>query len=263
MEINPNFAIEAEKLIHSGKTDEAIELCLKGLVLYPNYNSAELLLSMAFRKKQEEKNACEVFIKLKNRLNYNSFLIDNLIGFPEYSTSQAIDFHDVDDSKQSDKTIIEENQEEPTIINSNLEKDLPDIGNYRYKTQEFLEKERSSYNRSRLSYISLSEDISDDKTWDFETSESSEMPNIKFENNLESLAKKLEEISVSEDSAKNERGIDLPKGIISETMAKIYESQGAYEDAKKAYMHLLSVNPDKRKNYESKIKELTAKLSHL
>ncbi len=83
-----------------------------------------------------------------------------------------------------------------------------------------------------------------------------------FGNNLEDLAKKLAEVSepVNDSDLHKDAGKPFPAGIISETIANIYVSQGAYPEAISAYMNLIQMNPDKEQIYLDKITQLKLKI---
>ena len=49
--------------------------------------------------------------------------------------------------------------------------------------------------------------------------------------------------------------------IVSETLAKIYTTQGEFKEAISVYKKLKIKNPDKENYFDSKIAELKAKLS--
>jgi len=92
--------------------------------------------------------------------------------------------------------------------------------------------------------------------------EDNEQVNIAYNNNLQELAKKLEEVSVPFDDLdeKINQVNTYPKGIITETMANIYISQGAYDEAISSYRNLIAMNPDKKEYYIDKINGLQSKL---
>ncbi|MGA1434441.1 MAG: hypothetical protein ACO34C_02980, partial [Candidatus Kapaibacteriota bacterium] len=73
----------------------------------------------------------------------------------------------------------------------------------------------------------------------------------------EELAKRLEHAKIP--VIDEERTIASPSfmpSIVTETMADIYEQQGAYAQAIKAYQVLARNNPDKLEYFESKISQL-------
>lgn len=89
-----------------------------------------------------------------------------------------------------------------------------------------------------------------------------EPQNIAYDNNLQELAKKLDEVSVPVKTYENITNNNdyYHKGIITETMANIYISQRAYSEAISAYRNLIKINPDKQEYYLDKINGLQSKL---
>ncbi|MCX6155897.1 MAG: hypothetical protein NT007_17255 [Candidatus Kapabacteria bacterium] len=55
-EITPLFAIDAEEMLESGFIEEAIELCIDGLSVYPEYSSAYYILALAYKKNGDFEN---------------------------------------------------------------------------------------------------------------------------------------------------------------------------------------------------------------
>ncbi len=79
---------------------------------------------------------------------------------------------------------------------------------------------------------------------------------------LEELAQRLERarIPVIHDDSTLTENINVPE-FVTDTMAEIYEKQGAYEQALKAYQILAGNKPDKLQIYKPKIIALTAKIN--
>ncbi len=79
---------------------------------------------------------------------------------------------------------------------------------------------------------------------------------------LTSLAAQLETATlpkITEKSNKEEKSDDASL-IVSETMAKIYTQQGAYEQAAQAYQKLIKQNPEKKEYFTSKLNDIISKL---
>ncbi len=75
-DISPLFAVEAEKLLSEGKTDDAIELCEKGILVYPKYPVALGILAKAYRIKGEMDAANEKLAAVEQfRPNYKAIEI--------------------------------------------------------------------------------------------------------------------------------------------------------------------------------------------
>lgn len=71
MDISPLFAVDAEELLEQGNVQEAIELCLKGLEVYPGYPAGEALLARAYKILGDSNKANEILASAieKNPLN--------------------------------------------------------------------------------------------------------------------------------------------------------------------------------------------------
>ncbi|MCX7798511.1 MAG: hypothetical protein N2249_07800 [Melioribacter sp.] len=83
-----------------------------------------------------------------------------------------------------------------------------------------------------------------------------------IEDKLEILAEQLSKARISyKPSEDYEDEIEIPeytgKKIVSETLAKIYESQKNFKDAISVYKELININPEKSEYYKSKIKEIS------
>ncbi len=90
-----------------------------------------------------------------------------------------------------------------------------------------------------------------------------------IEDEFTRIAKKLENAKIpqiidkEEETTKTEnyKSKEKPKTIVSETMANIYEQQGAYEEAEKAYKELLENNPQRKQYFLDKLQKLYKKMS--
>lgn len=83
-----------------------------------------------------------------------------------------------------------------------------------------------------------------------------------IENRLEILAEQLSKARIKYVPDLNQQTeIEIPeykgKKIISETIAKIYESQKNYKEAISIYKELIKINPNKSEYYNSKIAEIS------
>lgn len=93
-----------------------------------------------------------------------------------------------------------------------------------------------------------------------ENHEYSESRTNNFKNNLHEIAKKLDEVSSPATSSEVKIGnLNFQSGIITETIAKIYISQGAFSEAISAYRQLIKNNPSKENYYLSKIAEIESR----
>ena len=99
---------------------------------------------------------------------------------------------------------------------------------------------------------------------------STEQSNTVIEDEFTILAKKLKNAKIP---IPDEKELNIPtcendmaqrkqpKTIVSETMANIYEEQGAYKEAEKAYKELLENNPDRKQYFLEKLNNLYKKMS--
>ncbi len=77
------------------------------------------------------------------------------------------------------------------------------------------------------------------------------------EEDLDPILQELnEEILPEKDEAEE------PENIVTETLAEVYESQGAYKEAIGVYEKLMELEPENSEKYEAKISELREKLGN-
>lgn len=108
-DISPLFAVEAERLLSEGKTDDAIELCEKGILVYPKYPVALSILAKAYRIKGELDAANEKLATVEQfRPNYKAVEITkSQIENPDFELQiQSSDSNSVDDTTQDDTTEV-------------------------------------------------------------------------------------------------------------------------------------------------------------
>lgn len=70
-EIEPIFLVEAERLLKDGKVRESAELCTRGLVKYPQYLTAYLILVDALEALDDIVQMTEVIENAPNIIKYN------------------------------------------------------------------------------------------------------------------------------------------------------------------------------------------------
>lgn len=122
-DISPLFAVEAEKLLSEGKTDDAIELCEKGILVYPKYPVALSILARAYRIKGEIHAAKEKLAIVEQfRPNYKAIeVIKTQIDNPNFDfqisnntitehTAIQIDEPSLSDSETDDITDVSESE---------------------------------------------------------------------------------------------------------------------------------------------------------
>ncbi|HRP01971.1 MAG TPA: hypothetical protein PLE30_04910 [Candidatus Kapabacteria bacterium] len=102
-EISPLFALEAEQLLLSGFIEEAIELCNKGLEVYPNYPVAQVILAKSYQVLGDKISSDKIISQAKND-NYGKVF---------------------DTFKYEDNIEIINNNSDNAIINSTIPEDIP------------------------------------------------------------------------------------------------------------------------------------------
>lgn len=173
-----------------------------------------------------------------------------------------------------------------TIISDSSHNDLSDqgISLIRNKENEKVQKRESQYDSflPKVEYTSITtQTVRDDKHQPPIETEFPDFPDFSYLsketileqknqaiqkplNALEELAKRLEHarIPAIPQDAIQESPTYTPS-IVTETMATIYEKQGAYTQAIKAYQILARKNPEKLMYFEDKIDVLRKRISNL
>lgn len=94
-EIEPAFLVEAERLLEEGKIREAAELCTRGLVKYPEYISAYLVLIHALEKMEDIIQMSEVIENAPNVVKFNPTIIE-LVKKYNINTSKVLEETDTE-----------------------------------------------------------------------------------------------------------------------------------------------------------------------
>lgn len=74
MEISPLFAVDAEELLENGQVQEAIDLCLAGLEVYPGYPTGEAVLARAYKMTGDADKANEILEEAISKNPFNKAL---------------------------------------------------------------------------------------------------------------------------------------------------------------------------------------------
>ena len=126
-EVTTNFALEAEKLISSGLYEDAINICEKGLLRYPNYSTAMVILAKAYLFNKNIDAAYQVIIDAYNLFPLDMAIvkiknkIENDIKNETIEPIKEIEF--IDEIIDNNESISEEGISENTINNTNNEDD--------------------------------------------------------------------------------------------------------------------------------------------
>lgn len=105
-ELSILFAVEADKLLQAGKPEEAIELCSRGLEIYPGYAAAISILAKAHNAVGELNKAAQLIELYKSEIPASSFL------FLKESILHPFDSEIHADSVQSEEIVLDDKIEE-------------------------------------------------------------------------------------------------------------------------------------------------------
>lgn len=274
--VSPLFAIEADAYYSEGRLDEALKLCRAGLAQYPEYATAyalEAKILDALGRSREAKNAV-------------------LLGLGKARINEALRRAAEENSVTAGEAvqITEEIVAPSNVQNRTL---LPPAGAH----LRLIETSRSLYNQPltwRANDLALIPglEFTAVRRWGaagavsrrvefppfpeirrrhtspaiIEIPVSSEpAPHTEIRHTpLEELAQRLERARIPihrEDAAGSEHSA-VPE-FVTDTMAAIYERQGAWAQAVKAYQILARNKPANLPFYQAKINELTFRISHV
>jgi len=219
-DILPTFLLEAESLLQEGKARESAVLCTRGLVKYPMYKTAYIVLLRALNELGDTTQVEEVYDEAPNFVKYNQtvqYMMDNLGSVTTKKSEKIIEQHEGDElTNESEKARIE-----PTE-GKDLEVEIDN--SHSIESNEELDAE-------------ISDELKNDEL-------SPEM--------IETLTK-----SGDVDSNTNDAEQETTELKETLTLAKIYEQQDAYQKALAIYL-MLQEAPDNEDMYADKIVELKA-----
>lgn len=249
--ISELFALESEDLLSRGLSIEAKELLLNGLDYYSDYPSAYSLLAKIFEKSGDFGEASLLIEKAHELFPFSQALkiyksrLKELIVPTEVAESstqnlQEIPFLQYVQYYEADYPM----QNELRATNLKL---IPGI--------EFTALQMRKKNREEKSHV---KPLSSLPPYSFEPKpEISPIENFMAEENKRQAQKHKSVPKQDADSIKPKQDTELL--IVTETIAKILEEQGAYEAAVKAYTELSKSEPDKSDYFEMKISDLKLK----
>jgi tetratricopeptide (TPR) repeat protein len=163
-------------------------------------------------------------------------------------TLDDVDIDDLIDGFEQDEESGDSFSEEQELIIKDLKKDLSD--------KKFNIDIEEVNNNLKIKFLN-----------DFDL-----IQEIKFENEdkkdtivdeLDAIAKKIESATSplkSFTEPNEDDDYEYRADVTSETLAKIYEMQEAYNDAIETYEKLIEINPEKEEKYKKKIKKLKKKM---
>jgi len=180
--ISPLFAIEAEKLLLSGSTNEAIELCRAGIAEYPDYQSAYYILSKCYIDINNYVEALSVLsdaiqlfpnnrmlFELFNTLNQNNLTsIDNdsLINLNEF-VDIAVDTNNIGDTSALPSTADNSEITTDDTITDELIIDKIKIDDTIIDTEEQFVSEKPDYSNNPFLKLFISNSIAKQEDLNF------------------------------------------------------------------------------------------------
>lgn len=292
--VSPLFAVHAEELIHLGNPSEAIELCLNGINVYSDYPIAYAVAAKGYIATENQIEAIKILEKgllifplhktlqrlyndilnpakqdLSDENNSNQF--DTIISDSEIIVSES----DIPTTKKiisnkhekqfSPLRIIETVKVPENFIGSIKASSVNIISGLEFATLKIANG--SSYQTNSLTLFEpppfptfLRKPKQTEESRDYKVKNQ----NIELQSNtkltpLEELAARLEKVRIPvayQEIARSNNPSQVVPEMITETMARIYEKQGAYSEAIKAYQILARRMPEKLEFYEKKINEI-------
>jgi len=262
---SPLFARVAENEIEKNNVDEAIKILTDGLNTYPDFSVAYFLLSKAHTIKGNYGQALK-FVKKGSELIHSPKTFDyylreidaikkqrqlfNVSRWAESSNENFSNFAPI----LSNKTEIKRPTES---IEETLNKLTAEI--------DAVKKQRQLFNVSRWA------DSANEKFSNFTSTLANktekEKPAESIEETLNKLTSEIEGANQTVREARKkieetkQKDFSTNDFIVSETLAKIYITQGEFKEAISVYKKLKIKNPEKETYFDSKIAELKAKLN--
>lgn len=222
----------AESEIKNGNYERAIELLRYGIKRYPNYPSPYFLYGKVLLTLGKIKEAEDAF--------QTGF---DLIGF--------------DETEEYYKNLIPE-----------IEEEIPTEENLK-EEEEFIPRVEEDIKIVDSELEEVVHTANEHEPIDENTEEISNAP-VKDEVDLDELADKLSNAKM--DTPRDHEAPATPKkesqqeptyspgrGLVSETLARIYVSQGNYKEAIEIYETLIEIQPEREDYYEKKLDEIKMK----
>jgi tetratricopeptide (TPR) repeat protein len=221
---SPLFIRKAEVEMRNNHIERAIEILNAGLKLYPDYAAAHLLLGKAW---------------------YLTGHFDEALKFIRSGCSYLTSSHTYE---------------------------------YYLKEIEAAKKQKSLFDSSeRTSFFDVTDDVvvtdkSVPKHYELGISEKTkeeliiDRPIINVDDHLEEIAQKISSSRLREPrenfnyETSSGQGLGESSMIVSETLARIYITQGEFTEALGVYRKLIQKNPSKREYYQQKISEIQSKI---
>lgn len=291
MEISPLFAVDAEELLEQGKVQEAIDLCLNGLEVYPGYPAGEATLAKCYKLSGNSEKANEIlniaiqknpFNKALDTLKKYDLDLSNIEKIQTKRSKTQVKNKRFPDSTTDNLDNIENVNSVEEFQNKSFNSNINSIEETTNVVAEELDINNFSENHSTTDeiYIDYQEidlipginqlpiiPINQSYKPEFIVLSFSNFPII-FNNNhkISLLDYNVDEYMKLADNLKVAKikitDKEFPEPInpeikiedfATETMAKIFFDQGKHNEAIKAYTQLTKKYPDKKEDYAKKI----------
>jgi len=221
---SPLFIRKAEAEMENNHVERAIEILNAGLKTYPEYSAAHLLLGKAWTLTG----------------HFDAAIKSIKAGCSNLHSPRTYEFY----LKQ-----IEAAKKERSLFDSS-------------KRTSFFDAIEITDQPEKLVPTEIKLGISD------ETKEEiiNYVPPINVDDHLEEIAKKISSVKIKEPNnnfnydTSSKAGLGESSMIVSETLAKIYITQGELSEALIIYRKLILKNPSKREYYQQKISEIQSKI---
>ncbi len=258
------FAVKAEELLEQGSVNEAIELCNRGIESYPDYPAAYCILAKAYKGIGDTGSLGKILdtaiAKFPGNRQVENVYSDYVDLVRESSRFTKIN-KAIDETpyinKERDENGIEK-QEDHAEMHPAVNLDSEDIELIPGMTKV-----------SVASGLAFSCDDSDEPLPpqpSFNLTGSGDGNHVRTDNKTDyftDMASKLENAKIPhreedhEDHRISLNDLDeLDPGMVTDTIAEIYFSQGACNEAIKAYRILIGKHPEKESQYHKKIEEI-------
>jgi len=259
MEITELFAVEADELLRSDFLEEALKLCIRGMEKFPDYPIAYGILASIFERKGELTEALSVLENATVKFPLNKSLLNKKREFYSLHGNLSI----ASETKQS--LDIDEHEEIIALQNQKISEVsfLSLVQNFDNDEVDGLELRSSNLKLiPGIEFTPLQ--VKSKKSGNFSHIKPlSGMPLFSFEQTNQFSNQTVPSIHKRAVKNKFDDGTKQKSEpefhIMTETIAKILEQQGAYDSAIKAYTDLYKENPDKKTYFEERIEEIRNK----
>ncbi len=225
---SPLFLRAAEYQLEKSNPEKAIQIIMNGIKKFPHYPTAYLALGKVLLLIRNYEGAEKAFIKGSNLINDHQTLGYYL---NELEKQRAVEGYFAKSRRTS--FLSDEISE---ILDADIEKSLP-------------VKNISTFGQNKEKTIS------------------------DFDNQLDDLAKKistakiivpadsLQDLEVEKNAKEISKEVNIQTEFVSETIAKIYLSQGKFKEAVGTYRKLITRYPDRKVEFENIIREIKEQLN--